>query len=252
MSDSPVGLLGNFPANAGAARDAAILAAVHAGDTTYTWASIVMDHGQHTGTFQVFADGLKLGGVRLAGSARLCQQVADVLGACLPTPRILDEAWLQAYLKIPPQTIWPNTIDTATMVKHSAMIDVACAGVPDGSLVMPIGKPWCLCKDATPQKSALYGWQSVAPVPGVRDGKNVPDIRVKSPATPGVFVIQGFSTAHNPDYVDYSSSIWLVSRSCVVDGVTRDLVDILRDPELAPLVSHEGVLVNVRQPGVAQ
>jgi hypothetical protein len=37
----------------------------------------------------------------------------------------------------------------------------------------------------------------------------------------------------------------------MIDGVVRDIVDVLSDADLAPLVSHEGV-IGWRQPGVAQ
>ena len=237
----------DFPAHAGAERDAAILAAVNDGEATYEWATIVTGYKDHTGSFNVFRDGLKLGGVRLAGSAQLCQQVADVLGACLPTPRILDEAWLQAAVQIPPATIYPNDNTTAMMVRHSAMIDAAVTAAGGTGLVMPVGKPWCLKKITPKGYAALYGWQSATPVPGVKDRQYVEDIRVRSPATPGVYVIQPFATPHFSTYVDYSSSIWLVSRTCVVDNVTRDLADVLKNAELAPLVSPEGILTNPRQ-----
>jgi hypothetical protein len=230
----------DFPSNAGPARDAAILAAVSAGQVEYTWSPVRTSYGDHTAVFQVFSDGLKLGGVRLAGSATLCQQVADSLNCCLATPRLLDEAWIQANVQIPPATL-PVSADTATMVLHSTTID-GYAGAASGAqgLVMPIGKPWVLAKGSTSDRASLYGWQSSRPVGNVK--------LYSSPATPGVRVIQPLSQAHAPDYVDYSSSIWLVSRNCTVDGILRDLTEVLRDASLAPLASHEGALVNVRQP----
>lgn len=230
-----------FPTSAGPARDAAILAAARGGQLEVSWSPVTMSFDDHTATFQVTADGVKLGGVRLAGSANLCQQVADILGASLATPRLLDEAWLQAGLQIPPQIVAPNTSDTSAMVKHSSLIDAA-GGLTTSGLVMPVGKPWVLGKGVSEARAALYGWQSEHPIPGV--------VLRPSPATPGVWVIQALSYAHDPSYVDYSSSLWFVSRECVVDGVTRDLADVLRDASLAPLASHEGVLSNLRQPGV--
>jgi hypothetical protein len=237
-----VTLPAGFPSSAGPARDAAILAAVRAGDTTYEWANVTTAAGEHTGVFNVLADGLKLGGVRLAGSAALCQQIADVLGASLATPRLLDEAWMQAALRIAPAIIVPNSSDTITMAQHSAKIDAATAASSEVSgLVMPVGKPWVLARAISEARAALYGWQSGQPIPGVP--------LHASPATPGVYVVQPLSGVHAPDYVDYSSSVWLVSRTCSVDGVQRDLWDVLRDPALASLCSHEGALTVVRQPG---
>jgi hypothetical protein len=229
-----------FPSGAGPLRDAAILAAVRAGTIEYAWSAVTTSYGSHSATFQVFSDGLKLGGVRLTGSASLCQQVADLLNCCLPTPRLLDEAWLQAGLRIPPAIISPNSSDTATLVRASEMIDAA--GGSAAELVMPIGKPWVLAKAISQERACLYGWQSSTPIPGVP--------LYGSPATPGVKVVQPLSPAHAPDYVDYSSAIWLVSRNCTVDGDQKDLWAVLQDPALAPLCSHEGALSVVRQPGV--
>ena len=193
-----------FPPLAGPARDAAILGFARTGDLACVWSPITVSVGEHTATFSVCQNGVSLGGVRLAASAALAQQVADVLQCSLGTPRLLDEAWLQATIQIPPAIVVPNTSDTAA------------------------------------SQAALYGWQSSSAISGVP--------LYKSPATPGVHVVQPLSTAHATDYVDYSSSLWFVSRDCTVDGADRDLWDVLRDPVLALLASHEGPLVNVRQP----
>ena len=230
-----------FPPLAGPARDAAILGFARTGDLACVWSPITVSVGEHTATFSVCQNGVSLGGVRLAASAALAQQVSDVLQCSLGTPRLLDEAWLQATIQIPPAIVVPNTSDTAAMVTHSEKVD-GYAGSSGGSLTMPIGKPWVLAKAATASQAALYGWQSSSAISGVP--------LYKSPATPGVHVVQPLSTAHATDYVDYSSSLWFVSRDCTVDGADRDLWDILKDPVLALLASHEGPLVNVRQPGV--
>lgn len=228
-----------FPAQDGLARNAAILASIVAGQASWSWSPITSTANGHTATFAVLTDGLKLGGVRLSGSAGLCQTVADLLGALLQTPRLNDLAWLQADVQIPPATMWPNGTDTASMVKESALIDAAVAG--RSGLVAPTGKPWALGKAMTVSRSLLYGWQSAKPIPGVP--------LYASPATPGVKVIQPLSNAHEVSYGDYSSLVNLVARPCLVDGVPHDLVDVLSDPELAPLASHEGV-IPTRQPGV--
>jgi hypothetical protein len=46
--------------------------------------------------------------------------------------------------------------------------------------------------------------------------------------------------------VDYSHGIRLVLREIVVDGVRRDLADVLRDVTLAPLLSDQGVIATPR------
>jgi hypothetical protein len=59
------------------------------------------------------------------------------------------------------------------------------------------------------------------------------------------FIAEGL-LSHN------SQTCVLVARLCSVDGVDRDLHDILKDPALASLASHEGVVRVLRQPGVPE
>jgi hypothetical protein len=243
-----VNLPPSFPPQPGVAREKAILAALlPGGRASWSWSPIVIHGKDRTIVLQVLADGIKIDGVRMSGSATLAQQVADRLGALLHTPRINDLAW-QYGSRIQPQIVWPTSASIAALVKGSALIDAAIqdlkavkpTGGPIG-LVAPVGKPWVLSKAMTPQRATLYGWQLSAPIAGVPSHK--------SPATPGVMVIQPLSTAHSPAYEDYSSLINLVHRKCVVDGEPADLASVLQDPVLSWLVSHEGP-VPVRQPGV--
>lgn len=46
--------------------------------------------------------------------------------------------------------------------------------------------------------------------------------------------------------LDYSHGVRWIHGTMVVDGVERLVADVLRDPELAPLVSDEGPLSSVR------
>jgi hypothetical protein len=224
----------NLPNAPGPARDAAIVSAVQSGMVEASWWPIQNSFAGHTGQFTVFADALKLDGVRLSGSARLAQIVADLLGCLLITPRLSDLAWLQATVRIAPQPMYPVDASTAGMVRESQLMDAAIGGRQ--GLVAPIGKNWVLSGHATPARAVLYGWQSPT-----ADNNGV---------TPGIRVIQPVSTAHNPQYTDYSMLISLVQRACVVDGLPRDLADVVRDPALAGLASHEGALPFYRQPGV--
>jgi hypothetical protein len=229
-----------FPAKAGPARDKAILDAVRSGQASWTWSPVTSQRDGHTLVMQVMTDGLKLGGVRLAGSANLCQTIADMLGACLQTARINDLAWQQAKVQIPPGNMWPNDTDTATLVRETDKLDGYIAGRT--GLVAPVGKPWVLSKSMSAKRATLYGWQSATPIAGIP--------LYKSPATPGVQVIQPLSAAHDLNFCDYSSLANLVARQCTLDGQPDDLARILQDPSVAQLASHEGV-IPVRQPGAS-
>ena len=60
--------------------------------------------------------------------------------------------------------------------------------------------------------------------------------------------IQPLSTCRMDGRPAFSHGIRLVHRSILVDGAKRDLLDILKDPELASLVSVEGVFRDPRYP----
>lgn len=60
--------------------------------------------------------------------------------------------------------------------------------------------------------------------------------------------IQSFYTGHLDSWVDYSHGLRLVHRDIVVDRHKRDLWEVLRDPEVAPLLSSDGVIEEPRYP----
>ena len=76
---------------------------------------------------------------------------------------------------------------------------------------------------ANPGKVAIYGWHRP-------DGQP----------------IQPLSTVLRDSWVGYNHGIRLVDRGILVDGSARDLADVLRDPELAPLLSDDGVMADAR------
>jgi hypothetical protein len=55
---------------------------------------------------------------------------------------------------------------------------------------------------------------------------------------------------HNINHSDYSQNVVLVDNRVIVDGNSMSLSEVLTNPELAPLASHQGVLKVLRQPGV--
>lgn len=221
----------DLPPQAGPARDAAILSHIEAGDFEVSWAQVQSGPA----VFNVFADALKIGGVRISCSATVLQKIADLLGCMLLTPKISDLCFLQAR-QVPPLPISPNSTDTATMIRESQLLDQHAGG-----FISPVGKPWVLSNKITPTRAALYGWQSNAPI------GNIP---LYAGVTPGVRVIQPLSTAHDPSYTDYAMLCVLMSKTCTLDGQVFDTGALLQGPH-ASLGSHEGPLHVLRQPGVA-
>lgn len=243
-------LWSSCPPQAGPERDAWLLAQIQASRGEATLQEITVEANGHQGRFQVFAEPLRVGGVRINASAALQQQIADALGCVFLTPRLADLVFANRSVTLPPMPR-PITSSTEAMLEQSKKVGAAVP--PDAAgIVDTEGKYWVLVKSIfsdsarAARKAANYGWHFV--------GSNFQGITGEatvSPALlPGVRVIQGVGTVHNDQHTDYSQIVRLAMRSCLIDGQERDLADVLMDPELAPLVSHEGPLPGWRQPSV--
>lgn len=181
----------------------------------------------------VLEDALRVNGVRVAVSAREAQEVADVLDALLTTPKVEDLIWMRAEVRLEPH---PGDVVKKKPIDHSREID-RDLGDRVG-LVATVGKSWVLSNRLKDGTAANYGWHGT--------GAKYP-----SQTIPGIKVWQPLGFAHNPEHRDYSQTLRLMRRACEHNGRQADLRDILRDPELAPHLSHEGPLRILRQPGVA-
>jgi hypothetical protein len=221
-----------------------VLDAVTSGEAAPDYAELNVSGGGHDMTLLVFADALKVQGIRIAVSATLEQQIADALGCLLLTPRLADLVWLARARTLLPI---PGDVVARTDRQESAAIDAALGDAPGPSqIVQTVGKHWVISNALLthPGRAENYGWH----FPGATWGGQ----SWESAVTPGLRVVQGQGWAHDPTHLDYSQTCVLVHRACRVDGADRDLVDVLQDPALAPLISHEGPLRILRQPGVAQ
>ena len=155
-------------------------------------------------------------------SPRTAQRIADLLGASLPTPRMVDLVW-EAARPVPPIQIHPSqpltTVETFEQHQSLLLGQRIQYGAPAGTFVAGHKKDVVISVAGSerPGHVALYGWQRL-------DGSR----------------LQPLYAGLTDDWVDYSHGIRLVSREVQVDGVQRDLWDVLRDPALAPLLSDEG------------
>jgi len=232
-----------FPESA-ADRARYILDFVDAHGDAIDWTTIVVPHNGRIVTFDVMTDALKIEGVRVVAGAGLAQQIADRLGASLPTPRMVDHVWDAATVKVDPK---PRQISRSTraVIDHSADVDAAVAGRT--GLVDNAGKWWVLVsKLATSAgKACNFGWR----VPKVDAQNHWRSIPTEADVDGKHRVIQGPGTAHGLEQDDYSQTVRLV-RNLTVDGVARPLAEGLRDPEICGALSHEGPVAVSRQPGV--
>jgi len=244
----------DLPDAPGPARDNLVLQHVLSGDAETHWSPLVVSPRLQ---LLVMSDALKLGGVRIGAGAKLAQQCADALGAMLVTPRVLDLMYAARAVTLPPELQYDATQMATThwMVKYSARVDAALAaagGAPEGGIVQTVGKPFVLSNLllAHPGKSVNYSWY--CPPGSVSGGKwqaqNVP--AYPSVSLPDVYVLQQPSWGHNAYQSDYASVMVFMHQKCVLDGKQVPTSQVLQDPALASLVSQEGVLRVLRQPGV--
>ena len=247
----------SFPATKGEAREARILRAVTDGHyVPPIWWPLHVTFRGHTGTVFVAQDALQLGEpgdcIRVNVTPATAQRIADQLGCILPTTKLLDDCYRQATAKAEPQLqpsdgikrvasgYSPSMDDTAAMLRHDRAVTDALS--KQQGLVCNVGKHWVLSNRLLQQSTTdplgtacNYGWFT----------KTAP-YRTAS----GLLAWQTLGAAHNRAHVDYSQVVQLVQQSMVVDGVTRSIFEVGADPELAGIISDEGVLRVWRQPGV--
>ncbi len=241
----------SLPPSAGTAREGAILDRVLAGTFEVRWATLTSQHQGHEAEFEVFADALKIDGVRVNVSADTQQKIADVLGCFLLTPKLADLLWAQRGVTLPPFPR-PITSSTTAMIEHSAKIDAALSQLPPTEgILATVGKHWVLdnALASKPGRAMNYGWHFEGAAYQNIKGEVCASL-LKEPSGSYTRLIQGRGTAHDRYHVDYSQTCVLVARTARVDGQPMDLSELLTNSELAPLASHQGPLVLLRQPGV--
>jgi hypothetical protein len=186
-------------------------------------------------SFRVTPDYLAVGSasdfLRVPLTPGTAQRIANLVGASLPTPRMVDAVWTAARVRLAPDSLPPDPTMTTVPVflEHQRRIEArrALQHAPPGSLVAGHKKDVVLTPRLASDtgKVAIYGWHR-------------PDGRP----------IQPLYTGHTSDWVDYSHGIRLVERRVVIDGTPWDLLDVLRDPVLARVLSDEGVIAEPRYP----
>lgn len=238
--------LQSLPKHAGSDREQAIIAAVRAGEyAPIEWSTLSSVANGRSLVLYVAADALRIGtaddSVRVNACARSAQQIADLLGCVLPTTKICDLIWEQAVVRVTPCIggAGKDMTDTVRMAAHHACVEAKVAG--RSGLIENVGKHWVIANELSSHVgfAANYGWFDPSAPYHSRPSRNGP-----------LRLWQSLGTRHSIAYVDYSQVVRLVYRACVLDGEQRDLVDVMRDPALASLVSDEGPMHLTRIPGV--
>jgi hypothetical protein len=242
-------MLDDFPENH-VGRGQVIINRVKKNDCDYAFTKITSTHKTHTAEFFVFEDALKIDGVRVNVSAITQQQIADLLYCILPTAKLYDLMWVQCKDRINPITR-KITSSTEGMIQQSKAIDEKLIGIQ--GLKSTVGKVWIIDNSLSTRvgKACNYGWHfnTGTAYKGINGNPNAS--LMKNPKTNMFwYVIQPRSWFHVPTDEDYSQICILVSRWCKVDGNQMDILDVLKNPELAPLAYHDGKMHIFRQPNV--
>jgi hypothetical protein len=154
--------------------------------------------------------------------------IAERLGFELPTPRIVDAIYDAAAVHLRPQPLPAGDAMRGTpyVVRHNEMIEAQreAASAPLGALTSGHKKDLVLTSRLwqIPGRVAIYGWHRASGDP-----------------------IQPLSTVHGARYADYSHGIRLVSDTVYLDGMPRNILDVLAEPRLAALLSKEGPLTRL-------
>ncbi len=200
-------------------------------------ATNVVEGKTNTATFYVTPDYLAIGSddeyFLMPVSPSTAQRIADVLHCCLPTPKMVDEIYAAAEVKLAPSPIPPSPAMTTVPVfsNHNAIVRAQRAeqlkAHPLGALVAGHQKDVVISAGlaSAPGKVAIYGWQRTNGVP-----------------------IQPLYLKHTAVWVDYSQCIRLVQQKMIVNGLPKTVAQVLADPALAGLLSNEGPIPDPRYP----
>ena len=179
----------------------------------------------HQATAYVTPDYLAIGSdkdfVRIPMTPQTAQKIADLYDGSIPTTKLVDEVHRQSSVKLKPQALTQNRESTSSFVQHDNLINRQAAGTDPSSLRAGHKKDIVNARraQARPNQVAIYGWHRPAGQP-----------------------IQPLSTVHHKHYVDYSHGVRLIANQITVNGRKMKLEDLMKDPHLSGLVSHEGPL----------
>jgi hypothetical protein len=215
------------------AMDEAIAAAILAGNVPSYLRRLVpitIDAGEgSSAVLHVTCDYLAVGSdedfVRMPMTSAAAQRIANQLGASLPTPKLVDDIYRQAVVRLPPSWIdgGPTEGTLQDYAVHQERLEEhrLRGGHPLGVLTAGHKKDIVLCDLVAerPGRVAIYGWHK-------REGE----------------VVQPLSTAHSCRYADYSHGVRLVAQGMTLDGKPQRVDDVLRDPDLAAILTGEGPL----------
>lgn len=237
-------------------RNEYILQAVKDGKAQVNWVPLVSEIPGYNAIFYVTSDALKIDNVRINVSAYLQQQIADLLGASLLTPKLSDLRFVQAKIRLEPKPR-PITSSTEAMIDQSAKLDKLLTNPGYSSdknaIVATVGKDWVITEELiiAPKNHGInYGWHFAGSIK-FQGTQGYPCDSLEKDPISGMIIhtIQPSAGSHDFSHVDYSQNCVLVKQFCLINNQEMKLSDLLQNKDLAPLASHTGKMSIVRQLG---
>lgn len=165
--------------------------------------------------------------VRVNITPLAAQKIADSLQCFLPTPKMVDDIYKAANVKLIPVPMYALRDSTPTMWQHHLIIEGQRKGRK--GLIAGIKKDVVitdkLLQHPRQDRVAIYGWHQLNGQP-----------------------IQPVYTGHIYWYVDYSQGIRLVYRKIKVNGKWMDYTEVLKDNSLQKLLCSNAICNYFRYP----
>jgi hypothetical protein len=150
-------------------------------------------------------------------------QVATRFRFMLPTAKMVDAIYAQAAIHLTPRPLPAGDTmrTTAYYWEHNQLVGLqrSDVGSAPSDFIAGDKKDLVLTNRLWdfPDRVAIYGWHR-----------------------PDGHPIQPLSTIHGWRYADYSHGVRLISDTAYVNGKPQRLLDLLQDPQTAPILSAEG------------
>jgi hypothetical protein len=194
---------------------------------------ILKDGKGITATIFAMPDYLGIGSnrdfIRIPMNLYTASAIAEKFGFILPTTKIVDTLFKQSAFHLRPQPMppGPRMRSTACYVEHNQKIQEQrlALGCQLGALISGHKKDIVITNRLAhkEERLAIYGWQRLSGIP-----------------------IQPLCTVHGAGYADYSHGVRLISELALLNGEPTPIYGILKDPDLADMLSDEGIIPKAR------
>lgn len=231
--------LDNLPENPGTDRDNALLDAINQNLLTFDWVCISSTIEENTVIVDVLSDAAYItldDGLRFRPqiSAKLQQTIADQLDLSFMTSKIMDLSYQQCQQKadFTPLTATPQMSTTTYSKNFNQKLEIKRNDYTD--LWRDCGKAWILSNRLHQLQQGMacnHGFYS----PGAKPDAN------------GVRVIQSSGCMHDHSHQDYSQVIFLMKKTCILNGSETSIYDVMNDKVLSHLINYDGVLLYQKQ-----